>query len=117
MCDMKKLRQIADRHGLIIIEDAMEDALRFQGPAVVIFRRICSQEFLRIARRKNARIVPCLVDAEKCIGCRTCVAAFGCPAIGFDRQKKSPSSTTGLYRMRGLHHGLPFGADESQGES
>ncbi len=67
---------------------AMEDALKFNGPAVVIFRRICAQEFLRIARHKGERIIPCLVVEAKCTGCRTCVAAFGCPAMGFDTKKK-----------------------------
>ncbi|MCQ8892701.1 MAG: indolepyruvate ferredoxin oxidoreductase subunit alpha [Candidatus Methanosuratincola sp.] len=67
---------------------AMEDAIRFEGPAVVIFRRICTQEHLRRARRQGIRIEKYRVDPQKCIGCRTCVAAFGCPAIGFDREKK-----------------------------
>ena len=67
---------------------AMEDALRFDGPAVVIFRRLCSREFLRRARRSGQRIVVCVTDEEKCTGCRTCVAAFGCPAIGFDKERK-----------------------------
>ncbi|MEM3881785.1 MAG: indolepyruvate ferredoxin oxidoreductase subunit alpha [Candidatus Methanomethyliaceae archaeon] len=67
---------------------AMEEALKFPGPAVVIFRRICAQEYLRIARRKGEKIIPCVVVQEKCIGCRTCVAAFGCPAMGFDTAKK-----------------------------
>jgi indolepyruvate ferredoxin oxidoreductase alpha subunit len=66
----------------------MEDALKFNGPAVVIFRRVCSQEFLRMARRKGTKIIPCIVAEEKCVGCRTCVAAFGCPAIGFDKLRK-----------------------------
>ncbi|MGC8936429.1 MAG: indolepyruvate ferredoxin oxidoreductase subunit alpha [Candidatus Methanomethylicaceae archaeon] len=66
----------------------MEEALRFPGPAVVIFRRICAQEYLRNARRRGEKIIPCVVIVEKCIGCRTCVAAFGCPAIGFDAKKK-----------------------------
>ncbi|MEJ5293583.1 MAG: thiamine pyrophosphate-dependent enzyme, partial [Candidatus Methanosuratincola sp.] len=67
---------------------AMEDAIRFNGPAVVIFRHLCTQEYLRRARRQGIRIEKYWVNQEKCIGCRTCVAAFGCPAIGFDREKK-----------------------------
>ncbi len=67
---------------------AMEDAIKFNGPAVVIFRRVCSQEFLKRARRKGSAIHAYRVDDSKCIGCRTCVAAFGCPAIGFDRERK-----------------------------
>lgn len=68
--------------------EAMEEALKFPGPAVVVFRRICAQEYLRIARRKGEKIVPCVTIEEKCTGCRTCVAAFGCPSIGFDTKKK-----------------------------
>ncbi len=67
---------------------AMEEAIKFEGPAVVIFRRLCTQEYLRRARRQGIRIGKYEVDQQKCIGCRTCVAAFGCPAIGFDREKK-----------------------------
>ena len=67
---------------------AMEDALKFPGPAVVIFRRMCAQEYLRNLRRKGEKIIPCVVVQERCTGCRTCVAAFGCPAMGFDTVKK-----------------------------
>ncbi|MCQ5361878.1 MAG: indolepyruvate ferredoxin oxidoreductase subunit alpha [Candidatus Methanomethylicia archaeon] len=67
---------------------AMEEALKFPGPAVVIFRRLCAQEYLRMVRKKGEKIIPCIVLEEKCIGCRTCVAAFGCPAMGFDTVKK-----------------------------
>jgi len=66
----------------------MEEAIQFPGPAVVIFRRICAQEYLRIARKKGEEIIPCVVIKEKCTGCRTCVAAFGCPAICFDTKEK-----------------------------
>ncbi len=77
--------RVVDPYDIEASVKAMEDALRFDGPTVVIFRRICSQEFLRTARRKGTKIVPCAVSEDKCIGCRTCVAAFGCPAIGFDK--------------------------------
>lgn len=80
--------RVVDPYDMAASTRAMEEALRFEGPAVVIFRRVCSQEFLRVARRKGTKIVPCAVSEEKCIGCRTCVAAFGCPAIGFDKGKK-----------------------------
>ncbi len=66
---------------------AMEDAIKFDGPAVVIFRRLCTQERLRLDRGRGAKAAAYAVG-EKCIGCRTCVAAFGCPAIGFDKGRK-----------------------------
>ncbi|MDI9644011.1 MAG: indolepyruvate ferredoxin oxidoreductase subunit alpha [Candidatus Verstraetearchaeota archaeon] len=67
---------------------AMEDAITFDGPAVVIFRRLCTQEYLRRARIRGEKVKKYMVDQTKCIGCRTCVAAFGCPAIGYDRERK-----------------------------
>ncbi|TDA40149.1 MAG: hypothetical protein DSO08_00475 [Candidatus Methanomethylicota archaeon] len=39
-------------------------------------------------QEEGEKIIPCIVLEEKCIGCRTCVAAFGCPAMGFDTVKK-----------------------------
>jgi indolepyruvate ferredoxin oxidoreductase alpha subunit len=86
-CGIEFVR-VVDAYDMGASVKAMEDALKFNGPAVIIFRRICSQEFLRIARRKGIKIIPCIVSVEKCVGCRTCVAAFGCPAIGFDKAKK-----------------------------
>jgi indolepyruvate ferredoxin oxidoreductase alpha subunit len=80
--------RVVDPYDTAASVKAMEDALKFNGPTVVIFRRVCSQEFLRIARRKGTKIVPCAVSDDKCVGCRTCVAAFGCPAIGFDKDRK-----------------------------
>ncbi len=81
--------RVADAYNMGECVRAMEDALRFNGPAVIIFKRVCSQEYLKQARRKKVTIQAYRVDESKCIGCRTCVAAFGCPAIGFDPGRKN----------------------------
>jgi indolepyruvate ferredoxin oxidoreductase alpha subunit len=86
-CGIEFIR-IVDPYDLKASVEAMEAALRFDGPAVVIFRRICSQEFLRKARRTSQKVLPCIVIDDRCVGCRTCVAAFGCPAIAFDKERK-----------------------------
>lgn len=86
-CGIDFVRTV-DSYNLASCVSAMEDAIKFNGPAVVIFRRVCSQEYLKRARRKATPIGTCMVDDSKCIGCRTCVAAFGCPAIGFDSERK-----------------------------
>ncbi|MDD1775809.1 MAG: indolepyruvate ferredoxin oxidoreductase subunit alpha [Candidatus Methanomethylicus sp.] len=80
--------KIVDPYDLKASVSAMEEAIKFDGPAVVIFRRLCSQEYLRQIRRQGKKLVPFEVSSDKCIGCRTCTAAFGCPAIGFDRDRK-----------------------------
>ncbi|MCQ5377407.1 MAG: thiamine pyrophosphate-dependent enzyme, partial [Candidatus Methanomethylicia archaeon] len=80
--------EIVDPYDLNASVRAMERAIRFNGPAVVIFRRLCTQEYLRQARRKCEKLDLYSVDEDACIGCRTCVAAFGCSAIGFNKEKK-----------------------------
>ncbi|MEN3061197.1 MAG: thiamine pyrophosphate-dependent enzyme, partial [Candidatus Methanosuratincola petrocarbonis] len=86
-CGIESVR-IVDPYDFGSSVRAMEEAIKFDGPAVVIFRRLCTQEHLRRARRLGLKIEKYRVDPQRCIGCRTCVAAFGCPAIGFDRDKK-----------------------------
>jgi indolepyruvate ferredoxin oxidoreductase alpha subunit len=86
-CGIEFIR-IVDPYDLNASVQAMEEALRFDGPTVVIFRRICAQEFQRLARRSGTKIIPCEVADEVCIGCRTCVAAFGCPALVYDSSRK-----------------------------
>uniref|UniRef100_A0A7C3EVZ3 Indolepyruvate oxidoreductase subunit IorA n=1 Tax=Candidatus Methanomethylicus mesodigestus TaxID=1867258 RepID=A0A7C3EVZ3_9CREN len=80
--------EIVDPYDLNASVRAMERAIRFNGPAVVIFRRLCTQEYLRQARLKGEKLDLYAVDEDACIGCRTCVAAFGCSAIGFNKEKK-----------------------------
>jgi indolepyruvate ferredoxin oxidoreductase alpha subunit len=46
--------------------DVIERAIRFEGPAVVISRRLCSQEYQRELTRRGEQIVPYFVDQEKC---------------------------------------------------
>ena len=89
-CGINFIR-VVDAYDMNACVSAMEDALMFEGPAVIIFRRVCSQEFLRKARRQGIRILPYAVSIDKCVGCRTCVAAFGCPAIAFDKDRKKAS--------------------------
>ncbi|MCS7098273.1 MAG: indolepyruvate ferredoxin oxidoreductase subunit alpha [Candidatus Methanomethyliaceae archaeon] len=68
--------------------EAMKEVINFPGPAVIIFRRLCAQVRIRMARMAGERILTYSVDAEKCNGCRTCIIAFGCPAIGFDLKNR-----------------------------
>ncbi|MEM1573222.1 MAG: indolepyruvate ferredoxin oxidoreductase subunit alpha [Candidatus Methanomethylicaceae archaeon] len=83
--DMIKIVDPYDQESSI---EAMKEILNFPGPAVIIFRRICAQVRLRMARISGEKIVKCFIDKEKCNGCKTCIINFGCPAIGFDLKNK-----------------------------
>lgn len=54
---------------------AVEEALAYDGPAVVIMKRAC------INLREVKRQAPVTVDLEKCKKCGLCVTEIGCPAL------------------------------------
>ena len=73
---------IVDPQDLSAMEAAVKQAQAAQEPCAIICRRPC----LLIKRLKHD-IGQCVVDTDKCIGCRKCVKV-GCPALAF-RGKKS----------------------------
>jgi indolepyruvate ferredoxin oxidoreductase alpha subunit len=64
--------KVVNPNDLKAIEEAIEQALAYDGVAVLIFRRPCA---LLVNPRPPYRI-----DAEPCNGCRLCLR-IGCPAI------------------------------------
>lgn len=57
---------------------ALREALAFEGPSVVIFRRECA---ILEARRAEGGRPPYAIDEAKCTRCLLCLNRFGCPAI------------------------------------
>ncbi len=66
---------IVDPQDLAAMEQAVQDALAYEGPAAIIARRPC----LLIKRIKHD-IGKCVVDRDVCVGCQACLGV-GCPAI------------------------------------
>ena len=66
---------IVDPQNLDAMEKAVNDALSSAERAAIICRRPC----LLIKRIPHEK-AKCIVDAEKCVGCRLCLKV-GCPAI------------------------------------
>jgi len=58
-----------------------EDAVKHEGPTVIIMRKICANEWWRQKRRKGEKIEVYQVDPEVCISCGTCLVQYQCPAI------------------------------------
>ena len=63
------------------MQKAVDDALASEVPAAIVSRRPC----LLIKRIKHD-IGQCVVDTDKCIGCKSCLRV-GCPAILVENKK------------------------------
>jgi indolepyruvate ferredoxin oxidoreductase alpha subunit len=64
--------------------DAVLEAIRYPGPAVVVSKHVC---VLHAMRLKQLASHPFYVDKEKCTSCRLCVR-LGCPAVTWDEKTK-----------------------------
>ena len=73
---------IVDPQDLEAMEQAVQNALASEVPAAIITRRPC----LLIKRIKHD-IGQCVVDEEKCVGCKRCLKV-ACPAVTI-RDKKA----------------------------
>ncbi|MBP5239124.1 MAG: indolepyruvate ferredoxin oxidoreductase subunit alpha [Oscillospiraceae bacterium] len=73
---------VVDPQDLTAMQKAVDDALASEVPAAIVTRRPC----LLIKRMKHD-IGQCVVDTDKCIGCKKCLSV-GCPAV-MVKDKKS----------------------------
>jgi indolepyruvate ferredoxin oxidoreductase alpha subunit len=64
--------------------EVLEDAIRFEGPALVVMRRSCEILAARERRKTGEKIQPYYVDENVCTECNLCIDALGCRAIGID---------------------------------
>ncbi len=78
---------IVDPQDLKAMQKAVDDALASTVPAAIITRRPC----LLIKRIKHD-IGQCVVDTDKCIGCKKCLKV-GCPAVMMKDGKSSIDPT------------------------
>jgi indolepyruvate ferredoxin oxidoreductase alpha subunit len=81
-CGVEFVR-IVDPYDLAATTAAIEEALKFDGFAIVITRRVCALQARREKKFVSKRVS---IDVEKCTGCKLCVS-FGCPGITFRRGK------------------------------
>jgi len=63
--------------------EAIESGINTKGPFVIIAKSPCA--LLRETVRKNAGRC-CVVDADKCTGCKQCLR-IACPAVSFENRK------------------------------
>lgn len=73
--------KVVDPYNLEEAQEAIEGALKFDGPAVVITRRVCAEKYVRDMREAGVKPPSYVVNNDKCNGCKICLLNFGCPAI------------------------------------
>jgi indolepyruvate ferredoxin oxidoreductase alpha subunit len=73
--------EVVDPYDVKRAVDVMVKALRYEGPALVVMRRLCTLEALREKRSRGEKVVPYAVDQEKCKKCDVCIKLFACPSI------------------------------------
>ncbi len=61
-------------------ENVLKEALKYDGPSVVVFRAPCALLTVKERRRKGVDVAVCVVS-EKCTNCMACVRLLGCPAL------------------------------------
>ncbi|MBN2239130.1 MAG: indolepyruvate ferredoxin oxidoreductase subunit alpha [Dehalococcoidales bacterium] len=77
-----KFVEIVDPFDVKNAINVIEKAIRFEGPSVVVSRRLCAMIDQRQKRARGEKIVPYTVNKEKCNDkCNACVELLGCPAI------------------------------------
>jgi len=76
--------RVVDPFDLKATSDTIIDAINFDGPSVVVSRRMCALE----ARREGIIQRIASIDSEKCTGCLVCVKLLGCPALDLEGDGK-----------------------------
>jgi len=77
-----KFVEVIDPFDLKKAIDTLEKAIRFDGPSLVVSRRLCAMIEQREKREKGEKVVPYRIDQERCSDkCNACIDLLGCPAI------------------------------------
>jgi indolepyruvate ferredoxin oxidoreductase alpha subunit len=77
-----KFVEVIDPFDLKAAAKTIEKAIRFEGPAVVVSRRLCAMIDQREKRKRQEPTIPYFVDQNRCNDkCRACIELLGCPAI------------------------------------
>ncbi len=86
--------RIVDPLDLPAVQAAIDDAVAYQGPFVIVTKRPCA--LIKEVAKKNAGKY-CKIDPEKCKGCKRCIK-LTCPAMAFVDGKAvitDPNACTG----------------------
>ncbi len=74
-----KFVEVVDAFDLASLIDSLERAIRFDGPALVISRRLCNILDARQKKKEGVKTVPYVVDTEKCVAGSPPACQATCP--------------------------------------
>jgi indolepyruvate ferredoxin oxidoreductase alpha subunit len=70
----------------------VKEALKTEGPSVIILRSPCTLLTVSEKRRKGLKVTPCRVT-EKCTNCMACLKLLGCPGLETKENKVTINET------------------------
>jgi indolepyruvate ferredoxin oxidoreductase alpha subunit len=77
-----KFVEVIDPFDLKNAAKTIEAAIRFEGPAVIVSRRLCTMIDQREKRKRKEPTITFQVDQDRCNDkCHACIELLGCPAI------------------------------------
>jgi indolepyruvate ferredoxin oxidoreductase, alpha subunit len=79
-CGVKHM-EIVNCFDLKATSEAIEKAIRADGPAVVIARGICAILGARNKKQAGQKTIPYSINQSTCTKCKLCINSLGCPAI------------------------------------
>jgi indolepyruvate ferredoxin oxidoreductase alpha subunit len=74
-----KMVEVVDAFDLPKLIDVLEKAIKFQGPSVIVARRLCNILDQRQKRKAGEKTVPYIVDTEKCVAGSPPACQATCP--------------------------------------
>ena len=86
-CGVKFVR-VVDPFKIKEAESVLREALRFQGPSIIVFRSPCALMTVREKRRKGIELEVYKIT-DKCTNCMACIKLLGCPALIVEEGKVS----------------------------
>ena len=75
-----KYVKTVDPYDLKATREAIKEAMKVEGPAVIIAKREC---VIPVIRRGEIGEIPLVIE-DKCTGCKACILLTGCPALVYD---------------------------------
>ncbi|WP_297070959.1 indolepyruvate ferredoxin oxidoreductase subunit alpha [Thermococcus sp.] len=79
-----KYVRTVDPYDLKQTREAIKEAMKVEGPAVIIARREC---VIPVIRRGEIGEIPLVVE-DKCTGCKACILLTGCPALVYNPETR-----------------------------
>jgi indolepyruvate ferredoxin oxidoreductase alpha subunit len=96
------------------LTNAIMEAVKFEGPAVIVAQGPCIVKHVRELDRAGEKVQKYYVDEDACTECGKCLRKFGCPAIYRIYDKNDPNSKKWKVQIdQQLCNGCGICADES----